>query len=101
MTRLVDKIESVMRGVNPFNYAPHDGGNYYYEANNMIKLLPYFEVGDSMLDLCMDAFQIHNTGYPIWDQIAQNIEPLVLQHKSKLRTHRIQDELMMRVSIST
>lgn len=82
MARLVDRIEEVMYSVNPFGFHEGDGGNYYYEANNMIKLLAEFKLGQSILDLCMDAFQIYNDGNQKWVEIAEKITPLVVEYKS-------------------
>jgi hypothetical protein len=95
MKQLVDKIERAMYSVNPFGYREY--GNYYYEANNLIKLLPYFKVGDSVLDLCMDSFQIYNDGSNTWVQIAEKLEHIVRQYLSSVRSNLIKEELMMNV----
>jgi hypothetical protein len=74
MAKLVDRIERVMRTVNPFGFTESGGGNYYYEANNMIRLLPTHK--DSILELCMDSFQIYDNGSPIWKQLETAITNL-------------------------
>ena len=74
MTELVDKIERVMRTVNPFGFTSLGGGDYYYEANNMVRLLPTYK--GSILELCMDSFQIYDNGSPIWKQLETAITNL-------------------------
>lgn len=81
-----------MRNVNPFGFIEGQGGDYYYEANNMIKLIPTFR-GDR-IDLCMDAFQLYDNGSPIWKQLEVEISQLLDQLKSNKRTKIIREELM-------
>lgn len=92
MMPLVDEIERVMRNVNPFGYTDPQYSDYYYEANNMIKLLPNFK-GDK-LDLCMDSFQLYYDGSPVWKQLEAEISQLFDQIKSHKRTKIIRPELM-------
>lgn len=95
MTCLIHRIEKVMREANPFKNANED---YYYEANNMMRLLPYFTIGkDSVLDLCMDAFQIYNNGDPKWVEIAGNMYVVLYQHAYAKRVKKFKEELMMKV----
>ena len=72
---LVDQVEEVFYHVNPFGYT--DEHNYYFEANNLIKMLPYMKKDDTVLDMCMDAFHIHYDGNPMWDRIANEIAQLL------------------------
>jgi hypothetical protein len=92
MMPLVDEIERVMRKVNPFGYIDPQYSDYYYEANNMIKLLPTFK-GDR-IDLCMDSFQMYDNGSPIWKKLEAEISQLFDQIKSNKRTKIIRPELM-------
>ena len=72
---LVDQIERVFHDVNPFGYTDKD--NYYFEANNLMKLLPYMNKNDTVLDVCMDAFHIYYDGNPKWNTIANKIAQLL------------------------
>jgi len=79
MTILVDKIERVMRNVNPFGFIESQGGDYYYEANNMVRLLPTYK--DSILDLCMDSFDIYYDHHPKWTELETAITKLFREEK--------------------
>ena len=79
MTTLVDKIERVMRNVNPFGFIEAQGGDYYYEANNMVRLLPTYK--DSILDLCMDSFDIYYDHNPKWTELETGITKLFREEK--------------------
>ena len=79
MTTLVDKIERVMRNVNPFGFIEAQGGDYYYEANNMVRLLPTYK--DSILDLCMDSFDIYYDHHPKWTELETAITKLFREEK--------------------
>jgi len=79
MTTLVDKIERVMRKVNPFGFIEAQGGDYYYEANNMVRLLPTYK--DSILDLCMDSFDIYYDHHPKWTKLETAITKLFREEK--------------------
>jgi hypothetical protein len=74
MTDLVDKIEHAMRTVNPFGFTTLGGGDYYYEANNMVRLLPTYRY--SILELCMDSFDIYYDRHPIWTELENAITKL-------------------------
>jgi hypothetical protein len=74
MAKLVDKIERVMRIVNPFSFTESGGGDYYYEANNMVRLLPTYE--GSILELCMDSFDIYYDHHPKWTELESAISEL-------------------------
>lgn len=67
MGRLVDKIERVMRTVNPFGFAKAQEGDYYYEANNMVRLLRTYK--RSILEMCMDSFDIYYDHHPKWTEL--------------------------------
>lgn len=99
MIRLVDRIERAMYSVNPFGYTMNDGGNYYYEANNMMDLLHIFKLSDSIIDLCMDSFQIYNDGHEQWVQLAEKIEHILRQQICGNRTKYIKSELTARVGV--
>ena len=79
MTTLVDKIERVMRNVNPFGFIEAQGGDYYYEANNMVRLLPTYK--DSILDLCMDSFDIYYDHNSKWTELETGITKLFREEK--------------------
>ena len=74
MTDIVDKIENVMRTVNPFGFTILGGGDYYYEANNMVRLLPTYRY--SILELCMDSFDIYYDRHPKWTELEAAITKL-------------------------
>jgi hypothetical protein len=74
MSRLVDKIERVMRTVNPFGFAEGQEGDYYYEANNMVRLLRAYKW--TMLELCMDSFDIYYDHHPKWTELESAITKL-------------------------
>jgi hypothetical protein len=86
MTELVDKIENVMRTVNPFGFTSLGGGDYYYEANNMVSMLPTYK--DSILDLCMDSFNIYYDRHPIWTELETAIAKLFLEANIKLPNNK-------------
>ena len=86
MTELVDKIERVMRTVNPFGFTESGGGDYYYEANNMVRLLPTYK--DSILDLCMDSFNIYYDRHPKWTELETAITKLFLEANIKLPSNK-------------
>ena len=92
MPALIDEIEHAMRKVNPFSYIDPQYSDYYYEANNMINLLPTFR-GDR-LELCMDAFQLYDNGQPIWKQLESEISQVLDKRKSIRRTNIIRSELL-------
>lgn len=95
MICLIHRIEKVMREINPYKNPDED---YYYEANNMMRLLPYFTIGkDNVLDLCMDAFQIYDNGDRKWVNIASKIHVVLHQQVCANRTKRFKEELMMKV----
>jgi hypothetical protein len=79
MTTLVDKIENVMRTVNPFGFTSLGGGDYYYEANNMIRLLPTYK--GSILEMCMDSFDIYYDHHPKWTELETAITKLLREEK--------------------
>jgi len=79
MTTLVDKIERVIRNVNPFGFIEAQGGDYYYEANNMVRLLPTFR--GIILDLCMDSFDIYYDHHPKWTELETAITKLLREEK--------------------
>ena len=95
MPALIDEIESAMRKVNPFGLTDAQYSDYYYEANNMINLLPTFR-GD-IIDLCMDAFQLYDNGQPIWKQLEFEISQVLDKRKSIRRTKIIRAELLATV----
>jgi len=75
MTALIDRIEKAMREVNPLRYRDfeHDA-NYYYEANNMIKLLRIQSMTEeNALDMCMEAFQIYYDNNPVWSALSTSL----------------------------
>jgi hypothetical protein len=74
MAELVDKIENVMRTVNPFGFTSLGGGDYYYEANNMVRLLPTHK--GTILELCMDSFDIYYDHHPKWSELESAIAEL-------------------------
>jgi hypothetical protein len=74
MAELVDKIENVMRTVNPFGFTSLGGGDYYYEANNMVRLLPTYT--GTILELCMDSFDIYYDHHPKWTELETAIAEL-------------------------
>ena len=74
MAELVDKIENVMRTVNPFVFTSLGGGDYYYEANNMVRLLPTYT--GTILELCMDSFDIYYDHHPKWTELETAISEL-------------------------
>ena len=86
MTELVDKIENVMRTVNPFGFTSLGGGDYYYEANNMVRLLPIYK--GSILELCMDSFDIYYDHHPIWIELETAITKLLSEANIKLPNNK-------------
>jgi hypothetical protein len=74
MAELVDEIERVMRTVNPFGFTESGGGDYYYEANNMVRLLPTHK--GTILELCMDSFDIYYDHHPKWTELESAIAEL-------------------------
>ena len=86
MTELVDKIENVMRTVNPFRFTSLGGGDYYYEANNMVSLLPTYT--DSIIELCMDSFNIYYDRHPKWTELETAITKLFLEANIKLPSNK-------------
>jgi hypothetical protein len=82
MTELVYKIERVMRTVNPFGFSESQGGDYYYEAKNMVRMLPTYK--DSILDLCMDSFDIYYDHHPKWTELETAITNLLSEANIKL-----------------
>jgi len=87
MTELVDKIENVMRTVNPFGFTSLGGGDYYYEANNMVSLLPTYRY--SILELCMDSFDIYHDRHPIWTELEDAITKLFQEENIKLPNNKL------------
>jgi len=92
MPALIDEIESAMLKVNPFGFIDPQYSDYYYEANNMIQLLPTFR-GDR-LELCMESFQLYDNGQPIWKQLESEISQVLDKRKSIRRTKIIRAELL-------
>ena len=74
MAELVDEIERVMRTVNPFGFTESGGGDYYYEANNMVGLLSTHK--GTILELCMDSFDIYYDHHPKWTELESAIAEL-------------------------
>jgi hypothetical protein len=75
MTELINKIERVMRDVNPFGFVESRGGDYFFEAKNMFKLLPDWE--GSVQELCMESFHIYDDGSPVWKKLAAAVSELL------------------------
>jgi hypothetical protein len=92
MPALIDEIESAMRKVNPFGLINAQYSDYYYEANNMIQLLPTFR--GERIDLCMDAFQLYDNGQQIWKELESEISQVLDKRKSIRRTNIIRSELL-------
>jgi len=84
-----------MRKVNPFGFIEAQGGDYYYEANNMVRLLPTFR--GTILDLCMDSFDIYYDHHPKWTELEIAIGQFLDQRKSIRRTNIIRQELLATV----
>jgi hypothetical protein len=75
MAELINKIERVMHDVNPFGFVESTGGDYYFEAKNMVSLLPGYQ--GSIQELCMDAFHIYDEHSPVWKKLAAAITELL------------------------
>jgi hypothetical protein len=79
MAELIHKIERVMHDINPFGFVESRGGDYYFEAKNMITLLPGWQ--GSVQELCMDSFHIYDDRSPVWKKLAGAITELLEELK--------------------
>jgi hypothetical protein len=96
MTKLLDKIECVMRKADPLML----NGDYYYEARNMIVLLTTWPHSASIRQLCEESFQIRpylpDYDYDVerWETMVTEITWLLEKTVAEKRMKKIQNELL-------
>jgi hypothetical protein len=96
MTKLVDKIERVMRKTNPLSL----DGDYYYEAGLMVTILRLVPFGSSIRELCEESFQIRayrpDDDYDVkrWEALVTDITWLLEKLMAEKRMNAMREELM-------
>jgi hypothetical protein len=96
MTKLVDKIERVMRKTNVLRLQ----GDYYYDARIMVEILRTWPHGSSIRQLCEKTFQIgaYEPGYhyevETWETLVTEMTWLLEKTMAEHRMKKMREELI-------
>jgi hypothetical protein len=96
MSKLVDKIERVMRKNNPLGL----DGDYYYEAILMVTTLRSVPFGYSIRDICDVSFQIRayrpDYDYDVqrWETLVTEVTWLLEKLMAEKRMKKLRNELI-------
>lgn len=96
MTKIVDKIERVMRKNNPLGL----DGDYYYEAALMVTILSLVPHSTSIRELCEESFQIRayrpDYDYDVkrWETLVTEITWLLEKLMAEKRMKKLRNELI-------
>ena len=96
MTRIVDRIERVMRKNNPLGL----DGDYYYEARLMVTILSLVPHSTSIREVCDESFQIRayrpDYDYDVqrWDTMVTEITWLLEKLAAEKRMKKLRNELI-------
>ena len=96
MTKIVDRIERVMRKNNPLGLE----GDYYYEATLMVTILRLVPFGSSIREICDESFQIRayrpDYDYDVqrWETLVTEITWLLEKLMAEKRMKKLRNELV-------
>ena len=96
MTKIVHRIERVMRNNNPLGLE----GDYYYEAELMVTILRLVPFGSSIRDICDESFQIRayrpDYDYDVqrWEKLVTEITWLLEKLAAEKRMKKLRNELI-------
>ena len=96
MTKIVHRIERVMRKNNPLGL----DGDYYYEASLMVTILSLVPFGSSIQEICEESFQIRayrpDCDYDVkrWEKLVTEITWLMGKLMAEKRMKKLRSELV-------